>query len=84
MQVGYARASTIDQEAGFRAQLKALMAAGCEKVFSEQVSSVAQRPQLEGLIICGRVMRSSSPSLIGWLAALRTSWLSESDWTQRV
>jgi hypothetical protein len=28
MQVGYARASTIDQEAGFQAQLKAL--AGCE------------------------------------------------------
>jgi hypothetical protein len=35
MQVGYARASTIDQEAGFQAQLKALTAAGCEKVFSE-------------------------------------------------
>jgi DNA invertase Pin-like site-specific DNA recombinase len=50
MQVGYARASTIDQEAGFRAQLKALMAAGCEKVFSEQVSSVAQRPQLEAAL----------------------------------
>jgi DNA invertase Pin-like site-specific DNA recombinase len=47
MQVGYARASTIDQEAGFQAQMKALTAAGCEKVFSEQVSSVAQRPQLE-------------------------------------
>jgi DNA invertase Pin-like site-specific DNA recombinase len=27
--------------------MKALTAAGCEKVFSEQVSSVAQRPQLE-------------------------------------
>jgi hypothetical protein len=30
MQVEYARASTIDQEAGFQAQLKALTAAGCE------------------------------------------------------
>ena len=50
MQVGYARASTIDQEAGFEAQLKALTAAGCEKVFSEQVSSVAQRPQLEAAL----------------------------------
>ena len=50
MQVGYARASTIDQEAGFQAQLKALTAAGCEKVFSEQVSSVAQRPQLEAAL----------------------------------
>ena len=50
MQVGYARASTIDQEAGFQAQLKGLTAAGCEKVFSEQVSSVAQRPQLEAAL----------------------------------
>jgi hypothetical protein len=44
MQVGYARASTSDQEAGV------LTAAGCEKVFSEQVSSVAQRPQLEAAV----------------------------------
>jgi DNA invertase Pin-like site-specific DNA recombinase len=50
MLVGYARASTIDQEAGFQAQMKALTAAGCEKVFSEQVSSVAHRPQLEAAL----------------------------------
>jgi DNA invertase Pin-like site-specific DNA recombinase len=50
MMIGYARASTIDQEAGFQAQIKALTAAGCEKVFSEQVSSVAQRPQLEAAL----------------------------------
>jgi DNA invertase Pin-like site-specific DNA recombinase len=50
MLVGYARASTIDQEAGFHAQMKALSAAGCEKVFSEQVSSVAHRPQLEAAL----------------------------------
>ena len=36
MIVGYARTSTIEQEAGFEAQLKQLKAAGCEKVFSEQ------------------------------------------------
>jgi DNA invertase Pin-like site-specific DNA recombinase len=47
MQIGYARSSTIDQEAGFQAQLKALEAAGCEKVLSEKVSSVAERQQLE-------------------------------------
>jgi DNA invertase Pin-like site-specific DNA recombinase len=35
--------STIDQEAGYQAQLKALGAAGCDKVFAEKVSSVAQR-----------------------------------------
>ena len=36
MIVGYARTSTVEQEAGFEAQLKQLKAAGCEKVFSEQ------------------------------------------------
>jgi len=50
MQIGYARASTIDQEAGFQSQIKALKAAGCEKVFSEQVSSVAKRDQLEAAL----------------------------------
>ena len=47
MQIGYARSSTADQEAGFQAQIKSLQAAGCEKVFAEQVSSVAEREQLE-------------------------------------
>src|SRR5262245_53608235 len=47
MQIGYARSSTIDQEAGFQAQIKALKEAGCEKVFAEQVSSLAEREQLE-------------------------------------
>ena len=50
MQIGYARSSTIDQEAGFQAQGKALKAAGCEKVFAEQVSSTAQRQQLEAAL----------------------------------
>lgn len=47
MMIGYARTSTIDQEAGFEAQLKALETAGCEEVFKEQVSSVAKREELE-------------------------------------
>lgn len=47
MQIGYARSSTIDQQAGFEAQIKALKAAGCEKVFAERVSSVAQREELD-------------------------------------
>jgi DNA invertase Pin-like site-specific DNA recombinase len=46
MQIGYARSSTVDQEAGFQAQTKSLKAAGCEKVFAEQVSSFAEREQL--------------------------------------
>jgi DNA invertase Pin-like site-specific DNA recombinase len=50
MLVGYARASTVDQEAGFQAQMEALAAAGCERIFSEQVSSVAHRPQLEAAL----------------------------------
>jgi DNA invertase Pin-like site-specific DNA recombinase len=46
MIIGYARTSTIDQDAGLEAQHRDLSAAGVEKLFSEQVSSVAQRPQL--------------------------------------
>lgn len=48
MIVGYARTSTLDQTAGIEAQERDLLAAGCEKVFREQVSSVdvAQRDQL--------------------------------------
>jgi DNA invertase Pin-like site-specific DNA recombinase len=50
MQVGYARTSTLDQTAGFEAQLTELAQAGCEKVFREQVSSVAPRAQLEAAL----------------------------------
>jgi hypothetical protein len=50
MQIGYARSSTIDQEAGYKAQLKALKAAGCQRVFAEKVSSVAQRAELEAAL----------------------------------
>ena len=47
MLVGYARTSTLEQVAGFEAQQRELQAAGCEKIFSEQVSSVAKRDQLD-------------------------------------
>ncbi|MFV1530359.1 MULTISPECIES: recombinase family protein [unclassified Phaeobacter] len=50
MQVGYARTSTADQVAGFEAQKRDLIQAGCEEVFSEQVSSVAQRAELENVL----------------------------------
>lgn len=40
MLVGYARTSTLDQKAGLEAQLRDLEAKGCERVFTEQVSSV--------------------------------------------
>jgi hypothetical protein len=41
MLVGYARVSTVEQDAGFAAQLEELNRTCCEKVFSERVSSVA-------------------------------------------
>lgn len=47
MQIGYARTSTVDQVAGFEAQVAQLEKEGCEKVFKEQVSAVDQRQQLE-------------------------------------
>ena len=40
MLIGYARTSTVEQEAGFAAQIVELKAAGCEDIFQEQVSSV--------------------------------------------
>jgi DNA invertase Pin-like site-specific DNA recombinase len=48
MLIGYARTSTLDQKAGIEGQVRDLTAAGCEKIFQEQVSSVdvAQRDQL--------------------------------------
>ena len=55
MDIGYCRTSTIEQEAGFEAQLRELELCGCEKVFKEQVSSIAQRAQLEAAIEFARV-----------------------------
>lgn len=40
MLIGYARTSTVDQVAGLEAQERDLLAAGCDKLFWEQVSSV--------------------------------------------
>jgi DNA invertase Pin-like site-specific DNA recombinase len=48
--LGYARTSTADQNAGLEAQQRDLGAAGAEKIFSEQVSSVAQRDQLKACL----------------------------------
>ncbi len=50
MQVGYARTSTSEQVYGLESQLAQLAAIGVEKVFSEQVSSVAHRDQLEAAL----------------------------------
>ncbi len=50
MLVGYARTSTLEQEAGLEAQLRDLQQLGCEKVFQEQASSVGRRTELERAI----------------------------------
>src|SRR5271155_3551948 len=50
MNIGYARTSTMDQIAGLEAQLKELKAVGCEKIFREQVSSIAERAELQAAI----------------------------------
>lgn len=52
MLIGYARTSTLDQKASIEAQERDLKAAGCGKVFREQVSSVdvVNREQLAGAL----------------------------------
>ena len=50
MLVGYARTSTLEQEAGLDAQLRELKGVGCKKLFREQVSSVGPRTQLEAAL----------------------------------
>lgn len=47
MLIGYARTSTVDQQAGFEAQLVELESYGCERTYQEQVSAVATRNQLD-------------------------------------
>lgn len=49
--VGYARTSSADQQAGLEDQIEELKAAGCTRIFAEQVSSVdAARPQLQAAL----------------------------------
>jgi DNA invertase Pin-like site-specific DNA recombinase len=50
MLIGYGRTSTIDQQAGIQVQERDLSAAGCDKLFIEQVSSVDKRQQLDAAL----------------------------------
>jgi len=50
MLIGYARTSTVDQVAGFEAQVRDLKKLGCEEIYKEQVSSVDTRKELEKAI----------------------------------
>jgi DNA invertase Pin-like site-specific DNA recombinase len=55
MLIGYARTSTVEQDAGLEAQERDLRALGCERVFSEQVSAIAVlRSQLEAALSFAR------------------------------
>ena len=59
MIVGYARTSSLEQQAGLEAQQRDLKALGCERIFAEQVSSVAPRKALEdalGFVRAGDVL----------------------------
>ena len=49
--IGYARTSTVEQKAGFDAQKRDLEAAGCTKLFAEQVSAGStKRSQLDAAL----------------------------------
>ena len=61
MIVGYARTSTAEQIAGLEAQERDLAAAGVTKLFSERVSSVADREQLK---ICLKYLRDGEDTLV--------------------
>jgi DNA invertase Pin-like site-specific DNA recombinase len=50
MLVGYGRTSTVDQQASIQAQERDLSAAGCDKLFIEQVSSIGKRQQLDAAL----------------------------------
>lgn len=64
MIVGYARTSTTDQNAGLAAQERDLRAAGAERIFAEQISSVAKRMALaecRGFLREGDVLTVTKP-----------------------
>lgn len=50
MIIGYARTSTLDQQAGLEAQVDELRKLGCEEVFVEQMSSMKARAKLDEAI----------------------------------
>lgn len=50
MLIGYSRTSTTEQVAGLEAQRRALEAAGCQEIFSEYVSAVQKRMELDKLL----------------------------------
>ena len=70
MLIGYARVSTTEQDAGFDAQKRELVAVGCEEFFCEKVSSVAERQQLNE---CLRFIRKGDTLVVTKLDRLARS-----------
>ena len=50
MKIGYARTSTLKQDYSLEDQIERLEKEACEKIFSEQVSSVQDRPEFDRCI----------------------------------
>ena len=70
--VGYARVSTVAQDAGLEGQLEALERAGCNKVFEERVSSV-DLPAREKLSEALRYLRTGDTLVVTKLDRLARS-----------
>ena len=70
MLIGLARTSTLEQVAGLEAQIRDLEEYGCERVFKEQVSSVAEREQLEAALV---MLRSDDKLVVTKLDRLARS-----------
>jgi hypothetical protein len=73
--VGYARVSTFDQHAVLDAEVRDLKAAGCEEIFSEQVSAVGNAiDRREPSASPGKGTPLFVPNLADLPAALPTSF----------
>src|SRR4051812_44736764 len=71
--IGYARTSTREQEAGLQAQIRDLIAAGCAErdIYTEQVSSVRERPELD--LLRRRILRPRDELVVTRLDRLARS-----------
>lgn len=72
MRVGYARTSTTEQVAGLEGQRRDLLAAGCEELFVEQVSSV-DMPKREKLAEAMKFLRRGDTLVVTKLDRLARS-----------
>ena len=84
MIIGYGRTSTTDQTAGLQSQERDLKAAGAAMLFTEQVSSVAQRTKLAECLafpLCANDGETPAPfefrlghrRMISWLCPTQTA-----------